>query len=538
MRIKQLPSLLANQIAAGEVIERPASIVKELLENALDAGASRIDIDIGFGGLNHIKISDNGAGIMAEDLPLAIAAHATSKISCIEDLYAVKSMGFRGEALASIASVTRLSIQSKPPRQNSAMSITVNNNQISLLPCAHRGGTTIDARDIFFNAPVRKKFLKSEQIEFQAIEQVVRRFALSSPEIHIQLKHNDKVTLEVLPASSQQSEKLRIQKIIGKNFIDTGFYLEDERGTLRISGYLGHPEQQRSQQDKQYFYLNQRMVKDKLIQHAMKQAFAPFATPGRHPLYLLYLNVPVDCVDVNVHPTKHEVRFQDPRLIHDFIVSAVQALLNEKTVAFSAAQPQNLSIHEPAASYESFTLKQAFSPEPTASAAWQILNENYALVGKNNERYLIDLQWLSQHYLQHLLHKTPRPWSKRPLLIPLSISVHNSNNLTLKQHLLAEFGIDIHWSASAQAEVRSIPVAFPYINIKALLEWVFAQDTLDMEQVNQAWIRFYSFDSSMINNEEQQDMMACFDQVLRHSIPQGQGYRALGMMDCRMFIYG
>lgn len=336
-RIHQLPAFIANQIAAGEVIERPASVVKELLENALDAGADVISIEIGFGGLNQIKISDNGVGIVAADLPLAVAAHATSKIQNLNDLYSITSMGFRGEALASIASVSRLTLSSKPALQAHAMMLQINETGVCVSPCARNQGTTVDVQDLFINAPVRKKFLKTERTEFQAIEAVVKRFALSAPAIALTLKHNGKQTLALPAVTCEQSRMLRIKKLLGKGFIDEAVYLDVEHADIRLYGWISRSMYQRSQRDKQWVYLNRRMIKDKLLHHAILQAYQHILHPGRFPACLLYLNMPVSEVDVNVHPTKHEVRFQDPRKVHDFIISSITHVL-EREQAFDYSQ--------------------------------------------------------------------------------------------------------------------------------------------------------------------------------------------------------
>lgn len=327
MNIKLLPVAIANQIAAGEVIERPASVVKELLENAYDAKASIINIDIGCGGLNQIKISDNGEGIAEEDLILALTPHATSKISELKDLEAITTMGFRGEALASIASIARLSISSKQALQKNAMCISFANGSWEKAPCARAAGTTIDVSDLFFNAPVRKKFLKSEQTEYQAIENLVKRFALSAQSIAITLNHNGRLQLKLEAGTCDDSRLLRIRKIFGKNFIDNATYFTADYLNMNLSGWLAGQGYQLSQSEKLLFYVNGRMVKDKLLNHAVKQAYLELLYPGRYPACLLYLNINPEEVDVNVHPTKHELRFHQPRLVHDFIRSQLQKIL-------------------------------------------------------------------------------------------------------------------------------------------------------------------------------------------------------------------
>ena len=238
MRIHRLSSTVANQIAAGEVIERPASVVKELLENALDAGATVVSVDLGFGGLNHIKVSDNGYGIYADDLPLAIAAHATSKISALNDLYHITTMGFRGEALASIASVARVSISSKPAEQSHGMMLSVEESEIQMQPTPRNQGTTIDVRDLFFNAPVRKTFLKSERLEYQAVEWVVKQFAMSAPKVALSLKHNGKQTLSLPAVTCEQSRLQRIKKLFGQAFLSDAVYLDETHEHFAIQGWI------------------------------------------------------------------------------------------------------------------------------------------------------------------------------------------------------------------------------------------------------------------------------------------------------------
>lgn len=331
MRIQHLSPQVANQIAAGEVIERPASVVKELLENALDAGAKHIHVEIGFGGLNLIRVSDNGIGIVADDLVLAIAPHATSKIKQLDDLSHIDSMGFRGEALASIASISRFTLSSKPSHQDNAMRLQSDEQGCRQSPCARSQGTTIEVLDLFYNTPVRKKFLKGERIEFQAIETVVKRFALGAPQVALSLKHNGKEVFVLPAANDPHNERLRIQKVFGKSFMDEAIEIDTHYGHLHLRGWLSSPVYQRSQRDRQWTYLNRRMIQDKLLYHAIQQAYQTVLHPGRYATCLLYLTLPVDSVDVNVHPTKHEVRFQSPRMVHDFVVS----VLTEKLDAYT-----------------------------------------------------------------------------------------------------------------------------------------------------------------------------------------------------------
>ncbi|CDZ77888.1 DNA mismatch repair protein MutL [Legionella massiliensis] len=477
MRIQQLPPAVANQIAAGEVIERPASIVKELLENALDAQADSVSIDIGYGGLTQVKISDNGSGIVEEDLPLAIAAHATSKISQLNDLYSIASMGFRGEALASIASVSRLAISSKPAgQQHATMLSTEGGERINLRPCARSQGTTIDVRDIFFNAPVRKRFLKSERSEFQAIELVVKRFALSAPQIAIQLTHNGKQQLSLPSATCDKSKLARIRKLLGKTFIEQSCYLDVEHAGLHLSGWISTEDYQRSQNDKLWIYVNNRMVKDKLLNHAIKQAYESLLHPGRHPACLLYLTInPVE-VDVNVHPTKHEVRFQQPRLVHDFISSQLQKALQPPVL-----QPQ----YEMPTESKVLKLSEPYTPPPlqtrnlsiprTELKSWIVLNPSFALLFLQEQPYIVDVIAIQQNWLLDFLNTESLPLACRPLLVPVSFPIKSSRAEAISSYYqaLALVGIELDLVGENTLIIRSLPRAVPHLDLKLFLTRVF-----------------------------------------------------------------
>lgn len=331
-RIRSLDARLANQIAAGEVVERPASVVKEALENSLDAGATQIDIDIEAGGTKLIRIRDNGTGIAAEDLPLALARHATSKIASIEDLEAVATLGFRGEALASIASVARLALTSNDSSSPSAGLCAASEGrdmQVSLKPAPHPRGTSLEVRDLFYNTPARRKFLRTEKTEFGHIEEVVKRQALSRPEVAFRLSHNGRPVHNLSPASDQAGRERRVAGVCGPAFMEQAVAVERAAGDLRLYGWVGLPTFNRSQADLQYFFVNGRVIRDKLIAHAIKQAYRDVLFHGRHPAYVLFLDLEPARVDVNVHPTKHEVRFRDGREIHGFIFSTLNRALAE-----------------------------------------------------------------------------------------------------------------------------------------------------------------------------------------------------------------
>lgn len=338
MPIRPLPDHLINQIAAGEVVERPSSVVKELLENAVDAGASRIEIDLEQGGIKRIRIRDNGCGIPKDELALALSRHATSKITSLEDLEQVRSLGFRGEALPSIASVARLTLSSCYQEAEQAWSLQSAHSQ-QPEPIAHATGTTVDVRDLFFNVPARRKFLKTEKTELSHIEEAVRKIALSRFDISFYLRHNQKPLLQLNSAQNRLASERRLAEICGDPFIQQSHYLEYEASGLRLWGWVALPTFSRSQADLQYFYVNNRAVRDRLIAHAVRQAYQDVLYHGRHPAFVLYLEMEPQLVDVNAHPTKHEVRFREGRLIHEFIFHTLHQALAEVRPSAETASP-------------------------------------------------------------------------------------------------------------------------------------------------------------------------------------------------------
>lgn len=330
MRIHVLDPRLANQIAAGEVVERPSSVTKELIENAIDAGSQRIEVEIEQGGARLIKVRDDGIGIGEQDLPLALARHATSKINSLEDLEGVSSLGFRGEALASISSVSRLELVSNAeddPRQGWRVVAEGRGMEARVTPAPHPRGTSVAVRDLFFNTPARRKFLRTEKTEFAHVEEAFRRQALSRYDIAWVLRHNQKVVHQLPPGATPAARERRIASLLGKSFIEHARYIEREAGGLRLSGWVGLPTHSRSQADQQYFFVNGRVVRDRLVAHAVRQAYRDVLFNGRHPVFVLYLELDPDVVDVNVHPTKHEVRFRDGRMVHDFLYSSLHHCL-------------------------------------------------------------------------------------------------------------------------------------------------------------------------------------------------------------------
>ncbi len=329
MAIKQLPPHLVNQIAAGEVVERPASVVKELLENAIDAGSTKIEIDIEQGGTKRIRIRDNGKGIPKEELALALSRHATSKIASLDDLEHVASLGFRGEALPSIASVSRMTVSSKTEDSEQGWSLTDDGqeNFVEPEPVAHAKGTTIDVRDLFYNVPARRKFLKTENTEFKHLSEVVKKISLSNFQIGITLRHGQRSVLTLQPAKDRMGADRRVAEVCGPAFMEQSLYLDYEAAGLKLWGWVGLPTFSRSQADMQYFYVNGRMIRDRLVTHAVRQGYKDVLYHGRHPAYVLFLEMAPEKVDVNAHPTKHEVRFREGRLVHDFLYRTLHKAL-------------------------------------------------------------------------------------------------------------------------------------------------------------------------------------------------------------------
>lgn len=344
-RIHLLTPRLANQIAAGEVVERPASVVKELLENSLDAGASRVDLDVEQGGVKLIRLRDNGDGIDQQDLPLSLSRHATSKIRELDDLEAVSTLGFRGEALASISSVSRLALTSKTADSDNAWQVMTEGRDMEaqVSPAAHPQGTTVEVRDLFFNTPARRKFLRTEKTEYNHLEEVFKRCALSRFDVAMSLSHNGRAIQQLRPASSLVEMERRVASLCGTPFMENAIALDVEASGLRLWGWVGLPTFSRSQADLQYFFVNGRAIRDKLVAHAVRQAYRDVLYHGRHPTFVLFLELNPADVDVNVHPTKHEVRFRDGRLVHDFLFRTLHRGLAEVSPADQVQNAEGLS---------------------------------------------------------------------------------------------------------------------------------------------------------------------------------------------------
>ena len=387
MRIQLLSPRLANQIAAGEVVERPASVIKELLENSLDSGARRIEVDVEQGGTKLLRVRDDGGGIPADDLPLALARHATSKIRELEDLEQVLSLGFRGEALASISSVARLTLTSRTAEADQAWQVETEGRDMAprVQPAAHPVGTSVEVRDLFFNTPARRKFLKTEKTEFEHLQEVIRRLALARFDVAFHLRHNGKSVLALHEAADDLSRARRVAAVCGPAFLEQALPIEIERNGLHLWGWVGLPTFSRSQADLQYFYVNGRMVRDKLVAHAVRQAYRDVLFNGRHPTFVLFLEIDPAAVDVNVHPTKHEVRFRDGRMVHDFLYGTLHRALGEVRPEDQLAAPAAVSSMVRATGQEAgefgpqaeMSLAGNLLQAPAAPSTWQAPGAGY-----------------------------------------------------------------------------------------------------------------------------------------------------------------
>ena len=371
MPIKILSPQLANQIAAGEVVERPASVVKELVENSLDAGGNKIQIDIENGGANLIRIRDNGCGIPKEELSLALARHATSKIADLDDLEAILSLGFRGEALASISSVSRLTLTSRTAEQTEAWQVYAQGRDMetTIKPASHPVGTTVEVANLFFNTPARRKFLRTDKTEFAHIDEVIRRIVLTKFNTAFTLTHNGKIIRQYRPAETLNQQLKRVAVICGDDFVKNALRIDWKHDDLHLSGWVTTPNFSRTQNDLSYCYINGRMVRDKVINHAIRQAYAQYLPTDAYPAFVLFIDLNPHDVDVNVHPTKHEVRFHQQRLIHDFIYEGISHALNNQG---------QLNWHTDQSAVENHEENTVREPQPNYS-----IRPNRAAAGQN-----------------------------------------------------------------------------------------------------------------------------------------------------------
>ena len=495
-RIHKLSTALANQIAAGEVINRPSSVVKELLENSLDAGASEIKLDIRKGGRLLISVQDNGHGIHPDDLPLALAQHATSKLITQTDLERIKTLGFRGEALSSIASVSRLKLSSRIADENHGWSINVTQGDTlsEQEPTSMVVGTSVEVRDLFFNTPARRKFLRTDNTEFFHIREIVRRVALSRYDVSFHLKHNNKTVLQC--SGKQKYFTERVLAIFGKKFLTNSFELDYERNGLRLWGWFGHPEIARNQVDQQYFYLNGRVIRDKQVNHAVRMASQDHIYTGKHAVYVLFLEMDVSDVDVNVHPAKHEVRFRQARDVHDFIYGALMQACEEKTMRQLNTREHNIheqDIQEQGAQY-SFThdhdnnsgfqsslksgMRGSSSNKPWDKSSSDsndllLIEGRYLITQIQGELLLIDVPLCQEIVVSSKLENdfATKDIRHRPLLVPLTmiVSAEDADFVESRASAFESFGLKVERVAPDSLLIREIPLLLEYADITSLI---------------------------------------------------------------------
>jgi len=498
MPIHHLPPQLINQIAAGEVVERPASVVKELLENSLDAGASRIELDIEKGGTKLCRVRDDGTGIAHDELPLALARHATSKISSLEDLEKIASLGFRGEALPSIASVSRLRLVSCQRNADSAWSIEPDTGeQETAKPAAHPAGTSVEVRDLFYNTPARRRFLKAERTEFGHIQKVAEKIALSRFSAALRLTHNGKIVFDVPVAQTITEKEQRLARICGQAFVDHAVAIEHEVGPFRLYGWIARPTFSRAQPDLQHFFLNGRSVRDRVITHAVRAGYRDVLFHGRQPAFVLYLDMDPVLVDVNAHPTKQEVRFRDSRSVHDFIRRTVEAALAQsvagdaeptsppvQTAYSNSGSPDRaphyqagLSLGGGRAELDAYADLVTGAPGPAfrpghnrAQESAEVPPLGYALahlhgafiLAQNSDGLVIvdahaAHERVTYEKLKTAAHESALPI--QPLLVPLAVVVAESEADLAEQHsdVLERVGLQVDRSGPAQLTIRSVP---------------------------------------------------------------------------------
>ncbi|WP_313688207.1 DNA mismatch repair endonuclease MutL [Pantoea sp.] len=533
MPIQILPPQLANQIAAGEVVERPASVVKELVENSLDAGATRIDVDIEKGGAKLIRIRDNGCGIAKDELAMALARHATSKIASLDDLEAIVSLGFRGEALASISSVSRLTLTSRTEDQSEAWQAYAEGRDmaVTVKPAAHPVGTTLEVLDLFYNTPARRKFMRTEKTEFTHIDEVIRRIALARFDVAISLSHNGKLMRQYRGVSQDAQRERRLGAICGTTFMQHALRIDWQHDDLALRGWVADPAGSRQVTDLQYCYVNGRMMRDKLINHAIRQAYQTQLGDEQQPAYVLYLEIDPHQVDVNVHPAKHEVRFHQSRLVHDFIWQGVMSALQASRAAelpiahAEEPAPQWQPENRQAAGGNHFSQPAAAPRQPgaTPSGGWQqkeptyraregvayqqllqtpatvaapqpqpapkperemplaahaqsfgrvlsVVRESYALLERGDKLFLLSLPVAARWLKQAQLQPGEEGLKPQPLLIPVRLKIAPEELAVIGQQsaLLTAMGIDLQREGQ-HVTLRAVPLPLRTQNLQILI---------------------------------------------------------------------
>ena len=513
MTIRQLPDTLINQIAAGEVVERPASVVKELVENALDAGARRIDIDLEEGGVRLIRIRDDGGGIGPEELPLAVSRHATSKIASIDDLEAVATLGFRGEALPSVASVSRFRLASRPRDAAHGAELRIEGGRLGeVVPQAHPHGTTVEVRDLFYNVPARRKFLRAERTELSHIEEWLRSLALARPDVELRVTHNGKPSRRWKGEGDLLSE-VRLHEALGEEFARVALRVDHAGAGLRLHGWIAQPAYNRASTDQQYLYVNGRSVRDRNVAHAVRQAYSDVLFHGRHPAYVLFLELDPRGVDVNVHPAKHEVRFRESRLVHDFVYRSLHAALAETRAGATAApmpslaaanevrwsmpppqqQAIGLRVGDAPAAYAALYAPRDEALPPTATPsmpedapggmpplgyAVAQLHGIYILAENADGLVVVDMHAAHERIGYEKLKAAHDGAGLRtqPLLVPagLAVSEREADVAEREADTLARLGFEVQRSGPQSLLLRSVPALLAHGDVEALLRDVLA----------------------------------------------------------------
>lgn len=510
MPIQQLPAHLVNQIAAGEVVERPASVVKELIENSLDAGARAVFVDLQAGGSKLIRVRDDGSGIPKEELLLALSRHATSKISSLDDLAAIASLGFRGEALPSIASVSRLTLKSRILSSDTAWQVEVNDGVAgSLAPCAHPAGSTVEVRDLFYNTPGRRKFLRAERTEYQHVDKWIRRLALARPDVAFTVTHNGRTVIN-LPAASDDDGRLRRLGIVcGEAFASQALYLNRESDKVALSGWLGVPTFNRSQADLQFWFVNGRSISDRTLSHSARHAYRDVMFHGRFPAYVLHLSIDPAAVDANAHPAKHEVRFRDGRMVHGIVAQAIEHALSNtrpgghsesavpaKVVSSnlftqssmtleSAVRIREPAIREALAGYRTLAGEPVAAPGgksrdeiPPLGFAIAQLAGIYILAENANGLVVVDMHAAHERVVYEQLKAAfeTRSIVRQPLLVPISVVVSEQEASIAEEAgpLFERVGLAIARSGPASVVIREIPALLKHSDVEALVRDVLS----------------------------------------------------------------
>jgi DNA mismatch repair protein MutL len=522
-KIHTLSPQLANQIAAGEVVERPSSVLKELSENSLDAGAKRIDVEVEQGGTKLIRVRDDGCGISEGDLPLALSRHATSKILGLEDLEAVATLGFRGEALASIASVSRLALTSNSGEGSGWKAVSEGRDmEVELQPAAHPQGTSVEVRDLFFNTPARRKFLRTENTEYKRIDDCLKKLALSRMDVAFSLKHNQKVQFSLRPANSQAEQEKRVADLCGPQFMEQALFVDNDRTGIRLWGWIGLPTFSRSQADLQYFFVNGRSIRDKVVSHAVRQAYQDVLYHGRQPTYVLFLEVLPADVDVNVHPTKHEVRFRESGSIHSFVSTTLKKALatdrpqdhlstNGGLELQNKDQPESLigqnalplagtpgsgyqstwpssglssGVNAPASSYQSLYSSQTeFSDSdqaevPPLGFAVAQLKGIFILAENSHGLIIVDMHAAHERITYERMKDAfdVQGLVSQPLLVPenLAVSQREADAVESNQAVFTQLGFGVERAASESIIVREIPAILRGSEVEKLLRDVLS----------------------------------------------------------------